>query len=78
MRFETDASDVNMPMLQAFANRHGVCQAFTRASAVLAGHMPGILRRKLPSGQPRLLGTDTMAAPRMLRNGSEMGLTASV
>ncbi len=69
MRFDPEATHVDTPAGEAFANRHGVCQDFThvmitalRAIGVPAGYVSGFLRTIPPEGQPRLEGADAMHA----------------
>lgn len=69
MEFDPDATDVNTPPEEAFANRHGVCQDFAhvmiaalRGIGIPSGYVSGFLRTFPPPGQPRLEGADAMHA----------------
>ena len=69
MRFDPEATTVDTPAEEAFANRHGVCQDFThvmiaslRGLGVPAGYVSGYLRTRPPEGRPRLEGADAMHA----------------
>lgn len=69
LHFDADATDVDTPPAEAFANRHGVCQDFSqimigglRVLGVPAGYVSGFLRTIPPEGQPRLEGADAMHA----------------
>jgi transglutaminase-like putative cysteine protease len=69
MRYDSDATDVDTPMAEAFAARHGVCQDFShvmiaclREMGIPAGYVSGFLRTEPPKGQPRLEGADAMHA----------------
>ncbi|PPD13629.1 MAG: transglutaminase [Methylobacterium sp.] len=80
MRFDPDATHVDTPATEAFANRHGVCQDFThimitalRALGVPAGYVSGFLRTHPPEGQARLEGADAMHAWVMAWCGEEAG-----
>lgn len=80
MRFDAEATDVDTPPAEAFANRHGVCQDFShvmiaglRAVGIPAGYVSGFLRTEPPPGQPRLEGADAMHAWVRAWCGSELG-----
>ncbi|MCU0818129.1 MAG: transglutaminase family protein [Beijerinckiaceae bacterium] len=80
MRFDPEATDVDTPAGEAFANRHGVCQDFThimitalRSLGVPAGYVSGFLRTNPPEGQARLEGADAMHAWVMVWCGEEAG-----
>ncbi len=80
MRFDTAATTVDTTMIDAFENRHGVCQDFShvmiaalRGIGVPAGYVSGFLRTDPPPGQPRLEGADAMHAWVMAWCGSELG-----
>ncbi|AKI01664.1 transglutaminase-like enzyme, predicted cysteine protease [Hoeflea sp. IMCC20628] len=69
MRFDADATTVDTPAAEAFANRHGVCQDFThimiialRSLGIPSGYVSGYLRTLPPPGQERLEGADAMHA----------------
>lgn len=69
MRFDPEATTVDTPAEEAFANRHGVCQDFThimisslRGLGIPAGYVSGYLRTRPPQGRPRLEGADAMHA----------------
>lgn len=69
MEFDPEATDVDTPPEEAFAERHGVCQDFAhvmiaglRGIGVPAGYVSGFLRTFPPPGQPRLEGADAMHA----------------
>ena len=67
--FDTEATTVDTPALEAFERRHGVCQDFShimiaclRSIGIPAGYVSGFLRTIPPKGQPRLEGADAMHA----------------
>lgn len=69
MRYDPDATEVDTPMAEAFAARHGVCQDFShvmiaglRSIGIPAGYVSGLLRTTPPPGKPRLEGADAMHA----------------
>ena len=69
MAYDPDATDVDTPMTEAFAARHGVCQDFShimiaclRGIGVPAGYVSGLLRTTPPPGRARLEGADAMHA----------------
>ncbi len=80
MRFDPRATDVNTPIAEAFANRHGVCQDFShvmiaalRSLGIPAGYVSGFLRTIPPPGQARLEGADAMHAWVTAWCGKELG-----
>ncbi len=80
MRFDADATDVDTPVAESFAARHGVCQDFThimiaclRSVGVPAGYVSGFLRTYPPRGKPRLEGADAMHAWVRAWCGAEAG-----
>jgi len=67
--YETAATDVSTPALQALAMRKGVCQDFAhimiaclRALGLPARYVSGYLLTEPPPGQPRLVGSDASHA----------------
>ncbi len=69
MRYDPEATDVDTPMAEAFAARHGVCQDFShimiaglRGIGIPAGYVSGFLRTIPPPGKQRLEGADAMHA----------------
>lgn len=69
MRYDGEATTVDTPIAEAFANRHGVCQDFAqvmiaclRGVGVPAGYVSGVLRTNPPPGQARLEGADATHA----------------
>ncbi|MTH65173.1 transglutaminase family protein [Paracoccus shanxieyensis] len=69
MAFDAEATDVNTPPAQAFAQRRGVCQDFAqimvgglRSLGIPAAYVGGYLRTLPPPGQPRLVGADATHA----------------
>lgn len=69
MTFDAEATSVDTPPAQAFAQRRGVCQDFAqvmiaglRGIGVPAGYVSGFLRTEPPPGKPRLEGVDAMHA----------------
>jgi transglutaminase-like putative cysteine protease len=67
--FDADATTVQTTALEAFRNRHGVCQDFThimisclRGIGIPAGYVSGFLRTIPPEGSERLEGADAMHA----------------
>jgi len=80
MRFDAEATDVDTPLSEAFANRHGVCQDFShvmiaglRSIGLPAGYVSGILRTLPPEGQARLEGADAMHAWVRVWCGTDLG-----
>ncbi|MHA7835364.1 MAG: transglutaminase-like domain-containing protein, partial [Algiphilus sp.] len=80
LRYDSEATEVDTPIREAFAQRHGVCQDFShimlgalRAIGIPAGYVSGFLRTEPPPGQPRLEGADAMHAWVRAWCGFEMG-----
>lgn len=80
MRFDAAATTVDTPMIDAFQNRHGVCQDFShimiaglRSLGIPARYVSGYLRTLPPPGQERLEGADAMHAWVSAWCGSELG-----
>lgn len=80
MRFDADATEVDTPIAEAFAGRHGVCQDFSqimisslRSLGVPAAYVSGFLRTIPPHGKPRLEGADAMHAWVRAWTGAEAG-----
>jgi len=69
MHFDPEATTVDTPAAEAFAQRRGVCQDFShiliaclRGLGIPAGYVSGFLRTLPPPGKPRLEGADAMHA----------------
>ncbi|PZQ95661.1 MAG: transglutaminase [Cereibacter sphaeroides] len=67
--YDPEATDVDTPLAEAFAARHGVCQDFShimiaclRGLGIPAGYVSGLLRTTPPPGRARLEGADAMHA----------------
>lgn len=67
--YDPQATDVETPVVDAFAGGRGVCQDFAhimiaalRGLGVPAGYISGYLATSPPPGQPRLTGADAMHA----------------
>lgn len=80
MSYDPEATEVDTPMLEAFAARHGVCQDFShimiaclRGIGIPAGYVSGFLRTLPPPGQARLEGADAMHAWVRAWCGAERG-----
>ena len=80
MRYDPDATEVDTPLAEAFAARHGVCQDFShimiaglRSLGIPAGYVSGFLRTMPPPGKPRLEGADAMHAWVRAWCGAEAG-----
>ncbi|MCJ2179218.1 transglutaminase family protein [Novosphingobium album (ex Hu et al. 2023)] len=78
--FDSGATQTDTPPIQAFRNRHGVCQDFShvmiiaaRAHGIPAAYVSGYLRTLPPPGQERLVGADAMHAWVNLWCGDELG-----
>lgn len=82
LRFDPKATEVDTPIAQAFAGRHGVCQDFSqimiaglRSLGIPAAYASGFLRTLPPPGQKRLEGADAMHAWVRAWTGIEAGWT---
>lgn len=78
--FDSGATHTDTPPVEAFRNRHGVCQDFShvmiiaaRAHGIPAAYVSGYLRTLPPPGQERLVGADAMHAWVNLWCGDELG-----
>lgn len=78
--YDTDATEADTPVAQAFTMRRGVCQDFAhvlisalRWAGLPAAYASGYLRTIPPPGQPRLVGVDAMHAWVMLWCGPQRG-----
>ena len=67
--YDSDATQIDTPLAQAFERRHGVCQDFAhvlagalRMAGVPARYVSGYLRTTPPAGQPALVGADASHA----------------
>ena len=67
--YETEATDISTPALEALEMRKGVCQDFAhimlgclRSLGLPARYVSGYLLTKPPPGQPRLVGSDASHA----------------
>ncbi len=67
--YDPDATEVDTPVADAFAARHGVCQDFAhimlsglRAFGIPAAYVSGFLRTIPPPGKARLVGADATHA----------------
>jgi transglutaminase-like putative cysteine protease len=79
-RYESGATDSYTPPLEAFRERHGVCQDFAhvmiiaaRAHGIPAAYVSGYLRTIPPPGKARLVGADATHAWVALWCGAELG-----
>jgi transglutaminase-like putative cysteine protease len=68
-RYDGEATATDTSPLDAFHNRHGVCQDFAqimvagcRAAGLPAAYVSGYLRTLPPPGKPRLVGADATHA----------------
>lgn len=80
MRFDARATEVDTPIADSFAGRHGVCQDFSqimisglRSLGIPAAYVSGFLRTIPPPGRPRLEGADAMHAWVRAWTGAEAG-----
>jgi len=78
--YDPDATEVDTPVAEAFAKRHGVCQDYThimqaglRAAGLPAAYASGFLRTIPPAGKPRLVGADATHAWVLLWCGDSRG-----
>lgn len=78
--YEAGATHTDTPPIEAFNQRHGVCQDFShimiiaaRAHGIPAAYVSGYLRTLPPPGQERLVGADAMHAWVNLWCGEELG-----
>jgi transglutaminase-like putative cysteine protease len=78
--YDADATETDTPPIEAFNQRHGVCQDFShvmiiaaRAHGIPAGYVSGYLRTLPPPGKERLVGADAMHAWVNLWCGEELG-----
>lgn len=78
--FDPGATFIDTPPIDAFRQRHGVCQDFShvmivaaRAHGIPAAYVSGYLRTLPPLGQERLVGADAMHAWVNLWCGEELG-----
>jgi transglutaminase-like putative cysteine protease len=67
--YEPETTDINTPLAQAFAQRHGVCQDFAhimiaglRGLGLPAAYVSGYIRTIPPPGEKRLEGADATHA----------------
>ncbi len=68
-KYNPDATDVSTPAIEAFNDRHGVCQDFAhimiaglRGIGLPAAYVSGFIRTIPPPGKPRLQGADATHA----------------
>lgn len=78
--YDAGATQADTPPIDAFRQRHGVCQDFShvmiiaaRAFGIPAAYVSGYLRTLPPPGQARLIGADAMHAWVNLWCGEELG-----
>lgn len=78
--FDASATRPDMPPIEAFRARRGVCQDFThvmicaaRAIGLPAAYVSGYLRTNPPPGMPRLVGADMMHAWVAIWCGPDLG-----
>lgn len=80
MTYSSEATDVNTPIKDAFANRAGVCQDFAhimisalRSLGIPAAYVSGFLRTYPAPGKEKLVGVDAMHAWIRAWAGAELG-----
>mgnify|MGYP003364979561 CR=1 FL=1 len=78
--FDANATRPDLPPIDAFRARRGVCQDFThimicaaRAMGLPAAYVSGYLRTNPPPGMPRLVGADMMHAWVAIWCGPDLG-----
>jgi transglutaminase-like putative cysteine protease len=78
--YDSDATDADTPVAEAFEIRRGVCQDFAhvliealRSAGLPAAYVSGYLRTTPPPGKPRLVGVDAMHAWAALWCGAQRG-----
>lgn len=78
--YDSQATLVDTPAVEAFGLRRGVCQDFShimiaglRGLGIPAGYVSGFLRTNPPPGQERLVGADAMHAWVRVWSGLETG-----
>jgi transglutaminase-like putative cysteine protease len=78
--FDASATRPDLPPIEAFRARRGVCQDFThvmicaaRAMGLPAAYVSGYLRTNPPPGMPRLVGADMMHAWVAIWCGMDLG-----
>jgi len=80
MSYDPDATEVDTPVIDAFNNRHGVCQDYShimiaglRGLGIPAGYVSGFLRTNVTNDEPDLEGADAMHAWVRVWCGGESG-----
>jgi transglutaminase-like putative cysteine protease len=78
--FDAQSTRPDLPPIDAFRARRGVCQDFThimicaaRAAGLPAAYVSGYLRTNPPPGMPRLIGADMMHAWVAIWCGPDLG-----
>ena len=78
--YDTTATEVHTPAIEAFQARRGVCQDFAhvaiaclRAIGIPARYASGYLRTEAPPGSPRLIGADQSHAWVSIYCGQQVG-----
>jgi transglutaminase-like putative cysteine protease len=79
-RYDPNVTEVDTPVEEAFAKRHGVCQDYAhimisglRSAGLPAAYVSGYLRTEPPPGKPKLMGVDATHAWVMIWCGAERG-----